>query len=95
YLLTFMDICKSHHIRLICFSSSLFRPFVADMAYSRKLGALLEKSEIPYINYILNPYAALSSPSCWQDAYHLNAKGARIESQHIADDVKSILQLRH
>jgi hypothetical protein len=92
YLKRIIEICQNSHIKLICFSSNLYTPFIDDVLYSNKIATVLFAYKIPYINYITQRDSNLCSPTLWQDAYHLNEKGAKIESLHLSEDVMKILK---
>jgi hypothetical protein len=88
---TFVEICRVNRIQLICFSSHLYTSFADNVSYSRKLGEMLSGWKIPYLNYVDEHDEDLSSPFLWQDAYHLNAKGAKIESARLSQDLMKII----
>jgi hypothetical protein len=92
YLEKFIALCKSNNIQLICFSSTLYRQFDYDTKYSELLGYILNEQKIPYINYIKHPSPELNNPWLWNDSYHLNEKGATIESAHLSKNVMDLIQ---
>jgi hypothetical protein len=91
YLKTFIKICEDHKVKLICFSSNIYTQFLDYKVYSLKIGAILQQYKVPYINYIIHHDTNLNNPYLWQDSYHLNENGAKIESKHLSVDVMNII----
>jgi hypothetical protein len=91
YLTKFIEICRNNNIRLICFSSSLFRPVKDDLKYSKQVGSYLSSLHVPYINYIEEHNTLLDNPWYWHDMYHMNEKGAKIESAFLSKEVMRLI----
>lgn len=92
YLTKFIEICRCNNIQLICYSSSVYEAFERDLYYSQKIGAYLSSLKVPYINYIKDQHPQLHNPWYWHDVYHMNEKGAKIESSFLSKEVMKLIQ---
>ena len=91
YLTKFIQICRSNNIQLICFSSAIYKVFEDDLSYSKYLRTYLSSLKVPYINYIEDANTLLNDPWLWHDVYHMNEKGAKIESALLSKEVMKLI----
>lgn len=92
YLKSFIEICRRNNIRLICFTSPIFKSRDSFRIGSVEVEQLLRHNGIPYLNYTESLVPELQErTSYWRDLIHLNQKGAAIFGGILARQVEEFL----
>jgi hypothetical protein len=92
-LQTFISLAKKHKVKLICFTSPVFRGINQYPKTTELLDSLLKVNNIPYINFTKKPILHLEQNArLWKDAHHLNHEGAQIESGVLMQVILKILE---
>ncbi|MFD2787418.1 hypothetical protein [Hymenobacter rubripertinctus] len=92
YLQDFVQLCQQQNVRLICFTNSYYQQPHHVAAAGRLVDSLLQRAQVPYLNYASQPIAELShNIGYWRDATHLNTRGIPLNSQVLARQVSDLL----
>ena len=85
YLQDFVVLCRSNHVRLVCFTSPYYQAPAWLPAASAMVDSLLRANRVPYVNLALHPVPELTGrPRYWRDGTHLNTRGIPLLSAALA-----------
>jgi hypothetical protein len=92
HLRQFLAMCRAKNVRVIGFTSPLYKAVSHDVITCNKFRAFMQSQGLSYIDYVNQPLVSVQGkPKLWKDARHLNHLGAQLESQDLARKVNHLL----